>query len=78
MVLPIKGLEVVDCEEVTDPKDRSAHSYYASSRPVLDDIAGLLQDDLAKKTPDERLPDRFEKRKLDDGFEYWAFKGKGP
>ena len=78
VVLPIKGLEVVDCEEVTDPRDRSAHSYYASSRPVLDVIAGLLQDDSAKKTPDERHPDRFEKRKLDDGFEYWAFKGTAP
>jgi esterase/lipase superfamily enzyme len=78
MVLPIQGLEVVDCEEVTDPDDRSAHSYYASSRLVLDDIAGLLQDDSAKKTPDERYPDRFEKRKLDSGFEYWAFKGKAP
>ncbi|MEQ1828335.1 MAG: alpha/beta hydrolase [Pirellula sp.] len=78
IVLPIKGLEVVDCEEVTDPKDRSAHSYYASSRPVLDDIAGLFQDDSAKKTPDERHPDRFENRKLDDGFEYWEFKKKVP
>jgi len=78
LVLPIKGLEVVDCEEVTDPQDRSAHSYYASSRPVLDDIAALFQDDSAKKTPDERHPGRFEMRKLDDGFAYWAFKKKAP
>jgi len=71
-VVEVDGVEVIDVDRVNDEKVRHGHSYYASSLEVLADIAGLLNDRTASKTPSERLGRDVEQRQTASGFTYWA------
>lgn len=73
-VVPVRGLESIDVDQVNDPKVRMGHGYFAAVPEILNDVAQVLGEGGAKLSAADRQGDKVEELQSKAGFSYYRFK----